>query len=220
MLKDLVQKQAVVSASVIRLAPEKAIPLDLSKSNQNLSSIDLNDEASFSSFIFDQLKEDEVGYGGYAEERSLYSRSDLFEGEEPRSIHLGIDLWSAAGTAVYAPLEGTIHSFDNRAFHGDYGPVIILAHRLENEVFYSLYGHLSTESLQGLEKGRVIKAGQQIATMGHYAENFHWPPHLHFQLILDMQGHEGDYPGVCKASEKEAYLQNCPDPSFLIFDNK
>jgi hypothetical protein len=48
------------------------------------------------------------------------------------------------------------------------------------------------------------------------AENGNWPPHLHFQLIIDMQGMKGDYPGVCKFSERERYLANCPDADLLL----
>jgi hypothetical protein len=47
-------------------------------------------------------------------------------------------------------------------------------------------------------------------------ENGHWPPHLHFQLIIDMGKAKGDYPGVCKYSEREKYLDNCPDPGFIL----
>ncbi|RYZ44700.1 MAG: peptidase M23, partial [Chitinophagaceae bacterium] len=43
-----------------------------------------------------------------------------------------------------------------------------------------------------------------------------WPPHLHFQIIKDMHGWKGDYPGVCRFSEKEAYLQNCPDADLIL----
>jgi len=35
-------------------------------------------------------------------------------------------------------------------------------------------------------------------------------------LIEDMQGLKGDYPGVCKFSERERYLANCPDPELIL----
>lgn len=195
------------------------LPLDLSKDNQALQEIDLNDEQYFTEFIFNQLRDHnkQVGIGGYGEERSLYSRSDLFEGEEPRTIHLGIDIWADVGTTIYCPLDGVVHSFANRNVHADYGPVIILKHEVQGETFHTLYGHLSTSALGGLEVGKEFKVGDQLATMGKYEENFHWPPHLHFQLIVDMETYRGDYPGVCKASEKEYFLSNCPDPSPFIF---
>lgn len=205
-------------AQVIRFDRTKAVRLDLSKNNQELKSIDLNDQEQFSSYIFSKFStaEGEIGIGGYKEERSLYSRSELFTDEEPRTIHLGVDIWTKAGTSVYSPLEATVHSFGNHRVHGDYGPVIILQHEVEGEVLHTLYGHLSTMSLHGLYEGKIIKKGEQFASLGAYHENFHWPPHLHFQLIRDMEGYKGDYPGVCKASEKEIYLDNCPDPKVLL----
>jgi hypothetical protein len=55
-----------------------------------------------------------------------------------------------------------------------------------------------------------------IGALGIPAENGGWPPHLHFQCIVDMEGYMGDYPGVCKWSEREQYLRNCPDPIQLL----
>lgn len=194
------------------------LPLDLSKDNRALQNINLNDEEAFSSFIFNQLSDHSkhVGIGGYGEERALYALSDLFEGEEARTIHLGIDIWAESGTPIYCPADGVVHSFANRAVHGDYGPVVILKHEVLGITFHSLYGHLSTSSLEGLEIGNAFQAGDQLATMGRYEENFHWPPHLHFQLMKNMEAYTGDYPGVCKGSEKHLFLANCPDPSVFI----
>ncbi len=196
------------------------LKLDLSTDNQELSEIDLNDEKSFTDYIFKQIEKsgNQVAIGGYLEKRSLYSRSELFEGEEFRTIHLGIDIWAPAGTPVYAPIDGTVHSFANRNVHGDYGPVIILKHEVDGFIFHTLYGHLSLDSLDNIQIGKSFGSGQPLAKMGGYHENFHWPPHLHFQVIVDMNGLEGDYPGVAKASEIEYYSNNCPDPSIFIFE--
>jgi murein DD-endopeptidase MepM/ murein hydrolase activator NlpD len=64
--------------------------------------------------------------------------------------------------------------------------------------------------------GNQIEKGQLIASFGNEDENGHWPPHLHFQLMFDMEGCFGDYPGVGKYSEKEKYLQNIPDPNLIL----
>ncbi|MNE29341.1 hypothetical protein D3C80_1228170 [compost metagenome] len=109
-----------------------------------------------------------------------------------------------------------VHSFKNNDNFGDYGPTIILKHEIEGFVFHSLYGHLSVESLNGLKEGMSVFGGQKIAELGDYTVNGGWPPHLHFQLIIDLEGNVGDYPGVCKLSEREKYLSNCPDPSLLL----
>jgi len=216
MLEELLLENKISPTKVIQIEPEQLVELNLSKNNKALAKVDLNDEKAFTDFIFKHLQDGQVGIGGYGEERSLYSRSNLFEGEEPRSVHLGIDIWTNAGTEVHCPVDATVHSYANRNVHGDYGPVIILQHDINGFVFYTLYGHLAQKSLVGLCKGKTIQQGENFAWLGRYEENFHWPPHLHFQLIIDIQGFEGDYPGVCKKSEAEEYLNNCPDPSVFL----
>ena len=61
-----------------------------------------------------------------------------------------------------------------------------------------------------------VETGRVIGALGDPAENGGWPPHLHFQCMLDMEGYSGDYPGVCKWCEREQYLRNCPDPALLL----
>src|SRR5579875_384120 len=130
------------------------------------------------------------------------------DGAEPRRLHLGIDIWGKPYTKVMAPTNGVIHSFAfNNAF-GDYGATIILSHYLDAETFHTLYGHLSLNSIKNLHEGDNIKKGDVLAEFGIPFENGQWPPHLHFQIIKDMQGMKGDYPGVCKFSEREKYLEN------------
>lgn len=218
MLQQLLEEQQIQPAQVIQFDREKVHHFNLSKHNKALEEIDLNDEDDFTNYIFNVLDKHQctVGIGGYGEERSLYARSDLFQDEEPRTIHLGIDIWAPAGTPVFAPLAAKVHSFDNRAYHGDYGPVIILEHEIGPAKLYGLYGHLSQASLEGKRIGQSIAKGEQFASLGNYDENFHWPPHLHFQLMWDMEGLIGDYPGVCKASEKDHFLANCPDPKIFL----
>lgn len=196
-------------------------PLDLSSANKSLDVAILRDpekhHAQLQAFLKD--RQARVAYGGYLEQRKLYDRSDYFQAATPgdkRNIHLGIDLWCDAGTSVIAPLDGTIHSFQENTNFGDYGPTIILKHEVENVVFHTLYGHLSKTSLEGLEIGKKIKGGDQIAALGQPFENGDYAPHLHFQIIMDMQGMNGDYPGVCSKNSLEYYRQNCPDPNLLL----
>lgn len=191
---------------------------DFTSNNTSLLSIDLNNEKAFTDYVFDTLKANscKVGTGGYGENRFIYSRSEVFNGEENRSIHLGIDIWAAAGTAVFSPIEAKVHSFANNNQHGDYGPTIILEHELEGAVFYTLYGHLNTECLDNLYVGKVIKKGEHIANFGIYEENVHWPPHLHFQIIDNIGDYSGDYPGVAKPSEKDKWLGNSPDANLIL----
>jgi murein DD-endopeptidase MepM/ murein hydrolase activator NlpD len=206
---------------VVDFNPEsdKLYAIDLTKNNPELSAGLLADINAFNNWVANKLAETSCRYaaGGYLERRTIYESRALFEGEaEPRSVHLGIDIWGPPGTPVYAPLSGTIHSFQDNDNYGDYGPTIIMQHDLNGLTLYSLFGHLSRKSLTGISIGQNISINQKIAQLGAVHENGSWPPHLHFQLMFDMEGKQGDYPGVCRVSEKEKYLQNIPDPNLLL----
>ena len=71
-----------------------------------------------------------------------------------------------AGTEVRCPLDGVVHSVADHAGLGDYGPTVILEHTVESVTFYTLYGHLSRVSLQGLTEGQTRHKGEVFATLG------------------------------------------------------
>ncbi|MCH7397388.1 peptidoglycan DD-metalloendopeptidase family protein [Belliella sp. DSM 107340] len=203
-----------------KLDQSNTLPLDFSPSNKSLALVELGITTEFDSYVFGQLKDagKQYGIGGYMEHRSIYGRSNVFATQEHdfRDIHLGIDIWAVAGHPVFAPLDGEIHSFQDNAGFGNYGPTIILQHRIEASTFYSLYGHLSLKDLQGIAIGQNIKKGDLLCHLGPFPENGDWPPHLHFQLMWDMHGLSGDFPGVCSHREKEKFLKICPDPNLII----
>lgn len=194
--------------------------LDFSATNPELNHLDLTDTAAFTNYVFGKLRAAgaNVGVGGYNEHRIIYRRSAHFgqPEAEPREIHLGIDFWAEAGTPVFAPLDGVVHSFQDNAHFGDYGPTIILEHTFNGAPLFSLYGHLSRSSLNGLFIGKAVKAGEKIAEIGPYPENGDWPPHLHFQLMNDMLGLRGDFPGVCSVADRAKFLAICPNPNMLF----
>ena len=211
-----VQAGPVLDAS---LQQKEYTPIDLSVENITLQGIDLTNPDVCQQYINKVLVQNKarVAIGGYLERRELYSGNKAFsEGEERRDVHLGVDFWTAAGTEVLAPIDGEVHSFKNNQTKGDYGPTIILKHRVQDVIFYSLYGHLSLESLNTLHIGKLFKKGEVLATLGTPEVNVNYAPHLHFQLVLDLQGQRGDYPGVCRASELAFYKANCPDPQLLL----
>ena len=193
--------------------------IDLSKSNPAFNSDIYSNYEKFAEFIDVQRRKHNNAfmYGGYREIREMYSVRALFElGKEARSLHLGIDIWGEIGTPVHAPLGGMVHSFSVMPENGDYGVVIILQHQLETMNFYTLYGHLSISDIKYLRKGQFISRGEPFSHFGPPEENGNWPPHLHLQVIMDMGNMEGDYPGVCKISEAQAYIHNSPDPTVLL----
>jgi len=196
------------------------VPLNLSVSNQELIDAKLETSDDFEQYIFNYLEKNnaKVAFGGYIEGRFLYQRSSIFFNESipERNIHIGLDLWTEAGTQVLAALDGKVHSFKNNEGLGDYGPTIILEHVAENEKFYTLYGHLSLESIENLKIGDYFKKGDQIATLGESSVNGDYAPHVHFQIIHNIENYWGDYPGVCTAKDLNFYIENCPDPNLLL----
>lgn len=195
------------------------VHLDLNHPHLDLDTIQTYE--GLDKYIRQTLKENnaKIGIGGYLEKRVLYQQSSNFKNtSENRNIHLGIDWWSEAGTAIHAPLDAIVHSFQYNAAHLDYGATIILQHDLEGLVFYTLYGHLTLASLNNLTKGKPIAKGTVFTAMGKRHENGGWVPHLHFQIIQDMLGKEGDFPGVASEKNLLAFSKNCPDPNvFFIY---
>ena len=197
------------------------ISLDLSRTNQQLNRINTSSSKDLETYIFNYIQRNKakVAFGGYNEVRNIYQRSPHFNQQDltnERNIHLGIDLWIEAETPVYTPLDATVHSFKNNTNYGDYGPTIILKHDINGVVFYTLYGHLSLLSVTNLKEGQLFKKNEQIATLGNAKVNGDYPPHLHFQIIKDIQDFKGDYPGVCSKKDLPFYLNNCPDPNLLL----
>ena len=195
--------------------------IDLSTENTALEQFDITDSTTFELYINTYLKSKlaKVAYGGYLEKRNIYKRSAYFNQEsveDERNIHLGIDLWCKINTKVVAVLEGEIHSFKNNMNFGDYGPTIIIKHVINNNEFYSLYGHLNLASLNNIKVGKKVLQGQILGHVGDAHINGDYAPHLHFQLIKDLQNNKGDYPGVTNRKLLNFYKENCPDPNLLL----
>lgn len=220
-LKDYFQAHPAEIGKVVDFdhSRDRLLHFDFTATNILLNPDTIADTALFSKWVEDQLQntQSRYGIGGYNEHRTIYARSRHFDNEaEARRLHLGTDIWGPAGTPVYNPIDARVHSFQFNNLFGDYGATIILEHQLDGHRIHSLYGHLNLASLKGLQEGQLIAKGENFAEFGIPAENGHWPPHLHFQLIVDMQQFKGDYPGVCRFSEKKNYLENSPDPNIIL----
>lgn len=210
------QVQPVVAADL-----SQATWLDLSVGSPDLGNYaDIEDAEKLHSLILDAM-DGRVGIGRYNEARAFYT-TDAYEvrgnnGPEWRTVHIGLDIFMPAGTPVYAPIPGIVHSFQDNANDRDYGPAIILEHQVSDKLtFYSLYGHLSRTSLACLQVGEKINAGQEFCQIGPMPENGNWSPHLHFQVMLDMLGMQGDFPGVAFPEKRAIWKSLCPDPWLLL----
>lgn len=218
-LQNFLASHAISKIVDFNPSTDKLFPLDFTANNTELNNEILADTDTFSQWVDEKLSKNgaKFGIGGYNEHRTIYSRSAHFDTvEEPRRLHLGTDIWGEATTPIYNFYDATVHSFKFNDNFGDYGATIILQYQLDNLTLFALYGHLSLASLNGLAEGQFIPVGKQFANFGVKEENGYWPPHLHFQLMFDMEGLKGDYPGVCQFSKKVSYLENCPDPALIL----
>ena len=155
-------------------------------------------------------------YGGFLEKRKLYERSAHFkEDNNFRNIHLGLDIWGETYQKIYAPFELEIHSFTNNDKHGDYGPTVIFK---GNEAFpYILCGHLTTANLELWESKKFYRKGEIIGHFGSRVENGGWYPHVHLQVMRDMENYQGDYPGVWAESKINRMQDNLVNPIDLVY---
>jgi len=201
---------------------KNSIVLDLSVGSLDVTSPHhLADHRTFGDLINKKLRAAgvDIGVGRYDEPRLIYTGDQYiaFNGEK-RTVHLAMDLFVDSGTPVFSVYDGTIHSFQDNALPLDNGPTIVIEHTTTPDVppFYILYSHLTRDSLEGLSIGEHIKKGQQIGRVGEYPDNGGWPPHLHFQLIVDMMDEKGDFYGVAPPSKRDVWLSICPNPNLIL----
>ncbi len=202
---------------------KKVFTLDLSIGSTQLGNVpDFENISNWNKNLRD-IKEStgaDLLIGKYDEVRPVYSSTDFQyesnQGAAWRTVHIGIDLFDKANTEIYAPLDGEVIGLANNIGDKNYGPTIILKHTAEEFFFFTLYGHLSEKSLLLHHKGKKIKSGDKIATIGKENENGNWPPHLHFQIILDIFSYESDFPGVCHYDFRRVYQSICPDPNLIL----
>jgi 4-aminobutyrate aminotransferase-like enzyme/Ser/Thr protein kinase RdoA (MazF antagonist) len=213
------------SASLLKLnlRNTRSVVLDLSAGSSYLGADPHSStNAALARKITRSMQESDVSVavGRYNEARLLYT-SPLFGSvsnalSERRTIHLGLDLFAKPGTAIHAPIAGVVHATANNSAALDYGPLVILKHDADGETFFTLYGHLSLSTLERLKVGQVIAQGQNIGHIGTDQENGGWPPHLHFQIILDLLEMGANFPGVARASQRSVWTNLSPDPNVLV----
>ena len=158
--------------------------------------------------------------GGYLEPRPLYT-STAFDkignyGKESRTIHLGIDFWLPKNTPVHALFDSEVVVSFNNTGNKLYGGLLILKHTFDELEFFTLYGHLSVESITNNNVGKYFKKGDCIGYLGNPIENGNWVPHLHFQIMLSLLDYKNDFPGVAFYNEIEVWKSICPNPNQLF----
>ena len=162
-----------------------------------------------------------AGIGKYDEYRLIYSSDDFVdESGNQRTLHLGIDIFMAAGSAIYAPMGGEIFGMADNNSPLDYGGTIILKHSVlhngDSLEFFTLYGHLKPSSVFCHQVGNRVLPGQKIAEIGDATENGNWAPHVHFEIITDMLGQTETFVGVGSHAHRNTWLSLCPNPAVLL----
>ncbi|MEK9643877.1 MAG: aminotransferase class III-fold pyridoxal phosphate-dependent enzyme, partial [Paracoccaceae bacterium] len=155
------------------------------------------------------------------EPRLIYTapafRLGPWKASDRRTVHLAVDIFAPSGTPLYAPMEGVVVSAEYRPDNLDYGGVIMLEHETPaGDRFYTLYGHLDPAFIQTLKLGQRVPKGNAFCSLGSQEYNGGWPPHVHFQLILDTVGMGSDLPGVGAPEDMAFWHRLCPNPATLL----
>jgi murein DD-endopeptidase MepM/ murein hydrolase activator NlpD len=104
-------------------------------------------------------------------------------------FHEGIDIRSVHRDAIGEPLDEVRAIADGQVVHvsvvpgySNYGKYVVIEHRWDGSNYYSLYGHLSSITVQ---PGEPVKRGQRIAVMGYTGTGINRErAHLHLELCL------------------------------------
>ena len=165
------------------LRTEPVVVLDLSVGSRMLGADPANLETPRLAETISRAMKDAgaaVGVGRYDEARAIYTTGAFAAGGNAtvernplaagRTVHLGIDLSVPPGSAVRAPLDGTVHTVAENAAPKDYGPLVILRHEIPSgEEFFTLYGHLDPDSVAGLEARKGAQGGRAVRGRGRPA---------------------------------------------------
>lgn len=115
--------------------------------------------------------------------------------EKGTRFHEGIDIRAErrdaqgrAQDAVYAFLSGRVVHVNRQAEKSSYGLYVVIEHRNERPVVYSLYAHLANIA-PGIEPEAAVEAGTRLGTMGESSGGYTIPierAHLHFEIGLRL----------------------------------
>ena len=160
-----------------------------------------------------------LGIGPWGEDRPVYTTkafvSRMAVGKR-RSMHLGLDLFLDAGANVRTPLAGKIIDLYATDLPLDYGHAVLLQHDpAEGVRFYTLWGHLSANTVHARRLGEVLEAGDVIGQLGHNTENGGWAPHLHLQILTYKPESAADVIGAGEPEYKAVWAELFPNAATL-----
>jgi murein DD-endopeptidase MepM/ murein hydrolase activator NlpD len=120
--------------------------------------------------------------------------------------HEGIDLFAPSGANIYAAASGVVTETGHPQGH-PYGLQIRLKHSAEDQIYHTIYAHLS-KSL--VEKGQTVAAGELIGQADNTGNSF--GSHLHLTLKIDGAKTPGYPAGIV---DPWPFLQEAITPSDL-----
>lgn len=161
-------------------------------------------------------------YGGWMEDRSIVW-SDTYLRETGNFLHLADDFNVPAGTMVFCVADGPIvHMGTDSPLKGGWGGHIVQKIQFHGKPHALIYCHLGF--MQPRDTPCDISKGDFIGLVGNKSENGGWGPHLHLQLVADIDdvtdwAHfmDKEIDGYGKVSDIEYWAKRCPDPTPLIF---
>src|SRR5258708_1728371 len=107
-LKTYLQNNHTAIGKVVdyNAGTDRLFPLDFTAANTELNMAIIADTQQFSNWVSEKLRANNCRYGigGYMEHRTIYAVSPHFDtDDEPRRLHLGVDIWGDVGTPIYSP---------------------------------------------------------------------------------------------------------------------
>lgn len=217
------ERNAHAFSPVVRPAVAKptVLALDLTAHGPDAQAWATLDAAGAEALVDQRVAENGADFaiGLYGEDRVIY-KGDAFETASPgarRTVHIGVDIFAPAHEPVHAPFSGKVAFIYDDAVPFGFGPTVLLEHATdEGDVFWTLYGHLSRESVARLSIGQTIGVGEAFCAFGAASENGNWSPHLHFQIVTDHLGLEARMHGVGVRRHWQVWRAVSPDPSVIL----
>jgi 4-aminobutyrate aminotransferase-like enzyme/Ser/Thr protein kinase RdoA (MazF antagonist) len=196
------------TASMAPLVAEQLVPVDLSASGALFDGIDPSDSEALRTAARTGILGHDTAtpVGRYGEPRFLTPCRRRTGEHEPDNVHLGIDVFAAAGTAVHAPLAGVVEDT------GIAGVDLVLRHEpAEGVDFRTLYTGLSVE----------VSAGERVAPhglLGHVAADTddRLPPRVRVQIATVPLGEWSAVPIAVTHSDRGVWEALFPDPTPLL----
>jgi 4-aminobutyrate aminotransferase-like enzyme/Ser/Thr protein kinase RdoA (MazF antagonist) len=188
--------RAAPGALADELERGRPAPVDLSPQADVLEAGSWRHAAAVAEVVERLRLDGAVPVGRYGERRIVH---DTGPGpEEPRTVHLGADIFLPEGTVVRAPLPGRVLRAGDRE---------LLLELRDSGLRLRLAG-LVPRDLDG-----EVAAGDELGPVAAPRAGQRLPAHLHVQLGVEELD---ELPGLVPASLAPAWLALCPDPTALL----